>query len=342
MHDNDTIAAPLQPADPAAARRAERRRFMKFAGGTGIAAGAVMLSSCFGGGNGGSSGPTPTPTPTPTSTATGAASDITVMNFLLQLEYLTAQFFSVAATGSGLNASLLTGSGTQGGVTGGRAVAFADPLVAAYAREIAANKIAHVNFLRLVLGVNTVAMPAIDIDGSATGAFTAFARGAGLIGSSDTFDPYASDANFLLAAFLLLDVSVTAYKGGTPVVILTDPFVEATTGLLGAESYHAGLIRTTLYQQGAASGSPLLASAKAISDRRDALDGSSDQDQPLTVTDTTIANITPADANGIVFSRSTAQVLNILYNSTAAVAKGCFFPAGVNGAANISGAVTTS
>jgi hypothetical protein len=39
----------------------------------------------------------------------------------------------------------------------------------------------------------------------------------------------------------------------------------------------------------------------------------------------------PTDANGIAFSRSAGQVLNIVYLSKAALVGGGFFPSGVNG-----------
>ena len=47
-----------------------------------------------------------------------------MLNFALNLEYLEAQFYSFAATGAGLPASMLTGTGTQGAVTGGAMVNF--------------------------------------------------------------------------------------------------------------------------------------------------------------------------------------------------------------------------
>ncbi|WP_093006897.1 ferritin-like domain-containing protein [Sphingomonas palmae] len=341
-----------------AERRAERRRFIKLAsGGVAVAGGLTLLAACGGGDS--NPAPSPTPTPSPTPSASSIAAEVDVLNFALQLEYLEAQFYAYAATGAGLPANLLSGTGTQGAVTGGRRVTFTDPVVAAYAREIAADEVAHVTFLRSVLGSSAVAMPAINIDGSASGAFSTAARAAGLIGAGAAFDPYASDENFLLGAFIFEDVGVTAYKGASATLIYTAGYQEVTAGLLAAEAYHAGLIRTTLYQKGLATPS-LRTSADAISNARDVLDGvqaptatptptptpsptptstatglptgvdSRDLDQGITGT-STVSNIVPADANGIAFSRTVGQVLNIAFLNNAAVTSGGFFPAGVNG-----------
>ena len=255
-----------------AERRAERRRFIKLAsGGVAVAGGLSLLAAC---GSDDDDNPTtnPTPTPTPTPSSSSVAAEVDVLNFALQLEYLEAQFYAYAATGAGLPANLLSGTGTQGAVTGGRRVTFTDPVVAAYAREIAADEVAHVAFLRGVLGSAAVAMPAINIDGSVSGAFSTAARAAGLIGAGAAFDPYANDENFLLGAYIFEDVGVTAYKGASSTLIFTAGYQEATAGLLAAEAYHAGLIRTTLYQKGLATPS-LRTSADAISNARDVLDG---------------------------------------------------------------------
>ena len=46
---------------------------------------------------------------------------------------------------------------------------------------------------------------------------------------------------------------------------------------------------------------------------------------------TTVSNITPLDANGIAYSRTPGQVLNIVYLNKASVVGGGFFPNGTNG-----------
>ncbi len=326
----------LEVLDASETRRNERRKFLKAAGGaTAAIAGASILAACDGD-NGKMKPPTPTPTPTPPATG---VTDGDVLNFALNLEYLEAQFYSFAANGAGLPANLLDGSGTQGAVTGGRAVTFTDPLVAQYAREIAADERAHVEFLRGALGTAKVAQPAIDIGSSSTGAFSSAARAAGLIGAGASFDPYSSDENFLLGAFIFEDVGVTAYKGAS-VLITSKVFLEAAAGILAAEAYHAGLVRTVLYRKGIAT--PALTDAtESISNARDSLDGTSDLDQGVKATGTgasAASNIVPTDSSGVAFSRTTGQVLNIAYLNKMAVDRGGFFPAGVNGTVRLSAA----
>lgn len=315
-------------------RRAERRQFMKLAGGAGAAlAGASLLAGCDSGGNG-KIVVTPTPTPAPTPPATATA-DENVLNFALNLEYLEAQFYSFAATGVSLPGNLLTGTGTAGAPIGGRQVAFTDPQVARYAREIAADEQQHVAFLRSVLGGVAVAQPSLDISADPNGAFSNAARAAGLVGAGQAFDPYANDQNFLLAAFIFEDVGVSAYKGASP-LITNKTYLEAAAGILAAEAYHAGLIRTTLYRKGLATPA-IIDATEAISNARDSLDGASDLDQGVRAIGTA-SNLVPTDSSGVAFSRSAGQVLNIAYLNKAAVDRGGFFPLGVNGSIRLSAA----
>ena len=295
-------------------RRSERREFFRtFAGATAIAGGLFLSHApvAFG--------------------QTAAPTDADILNFALNLEYLEAQFYSYAATGSGLPNSLLTGTGTQGAVIGGRKVNFTDPVVSQYAQEIAQDEVAHVTFLRQQLGSSAVAQPAIDVGGTdPNGAFSKAAQAAGLVPAGTAFDPYSTDENFLLGAYIFEDVGVTAYKGAAP-LITSKVFLEAAAGILAVEAYHASLVRTVLYGKGIATPAPALIDAtEKISDARDSLDGPSDDDQGVRNIGAA-SNIAPLDGNGLAYSRSAGQVLNIVYLNRMAVDRGGFYPTGVNG-----------
>jgi len=217
-------------------------------------------------------------------------------------------------------------------VTAGRRVNFSDTLVAQYAREIAADERAHVAFLRSALKDAAVAQPAIDIGVTPTSAFSNAARAAGLIGAGQAFDVYANDENFLLGAFIFEDVGVTAYKGAAP-LISSRTLVEASAGILAAEAYHAGLIRTVLFARGIQTPATHQAT-EAISNARDSLDGPSDIDQGVAPMNTPLgsaSNIVPTDANGLAFSRTAGQVLNIVFLTRQSAVMGGFFPNGLNG-----------
>jgi hypothetical protein len=329
MIDQDTLIEVLALGEE---RRAARRNFLKTAGA--VAVGGTLLAACADDDE--DQLPPYVETPPTQGGTSPTQNDADILNFALNLEYLEANYYISSAFGSQLNDTARTGVGTQGAVTGGRAVPFADATVAAYAREIAADESAHVQFLRQQLGSAAVAMPAINIDGGASGAFTAAARSAGVIGATETFDPYANENNWLLGGMLLSDVGVTAYKGAAR-LINSPVILEAGAGILAVEAYHSGLLRTLLYRRGL--DTPVLrTNANRISDARDALDGPADLDQGITGPDATASNIVPADGNGIVFGRTAAQVLNIAYLNRAAVTSGGFFPAGVNGTIRASAA----
>ena len=306
----------LQVKESRDRRRSDRRDFFRKAAMAAVAAPVLMTM----GGK-------------PVSAQT-TVSDPDILNFALNLEYLEAQFYLFAVNGSGLPANLQTGTGTQGGIvsTGQRQVNFTDPLVRDYAREIAADEQAHVAFLRQALGAAAVAQPALDIGNQPNGAFSTAARAAGLIGPGQSFDPYASDENFLLGAFIFEDVGVTAYKGASP-LITNKTFLEAAAGILAVEAYHASIVRTTLTRKGMMTPA-LIQATEAISNARDSLDGATDLDQGIAPTGsgaTLASNIAPLDGNGLAYSRNAGQVLNIVYLTSMARTQGGFFPAGVNG-----------
>lgn len=248
--------------------------------------------------------------------------DSDILNFALNLEYLEAQFYTLATTGKTidqLGIGITSGSGAAGGtvtVKANAAVPFTTPLLQQYANEVATDEQNHVKFLRTALGSSAVAMPNIDLMNS----FNALAQAAGL-GSS--FDPFASETNFLLGAFIFEDVGVTAYSGAAGLISDTTTLGKAA-GILAVEAYHAGSIRLRIF----AAGTAAQQASTAIASARASLDGTGNDDIGVGL-DAGAATIVDADSNAIAFSRTTSQVLKIVYGGGST--GGAFFPNGLNG-----------
>ncbi|SBN62859.1 Ferritin-like domain-containing protein [Curtobacterium sp. 9128] len=312
MFDNRFIRHAI---DRSAENALDRRRFFAAAGVAGASAGIAAL---------GSSVLTAAPaSATPEEDA--AVSDAAILNFALNLEYLEAEFYLRAVFGTGLTDSMITGIDPQGPVIGGKKVPFKTAAIRGIATEIANDERAHVAFLRSALGDAKVSRPKIDLVSS----FTAAARAAGVVGPTGTFDPFASEENFLLGAYVFEDVGVTAYKGAAP-LISSKTYLSAAAGILAVEAYHAGTIRSKLYDKG------LQVPANKISDARDSLDGPTDDDQGIT-TSSGAVNLVPTDANSLAYGRTAERVLNVVFLTPNQIDRGGFFPEGVNGAIVASG-----
>lgn len=292
-------------------------------------------------------------------------SDTDILNFALNLEYLEANFYYLAAFGTNISTTnslyptgamvqSITGTGTQGTVTvkASPKVPFARLDVASYAVETAIEEGKHVAFLRSALGSAAVAQPQIDLMSS----FDKLASAAG-IGAS--FDPFMSDANFLIGAYIFEDVGVTAYHGAAPLISQTSAgkqILAAAVGIHAVEAYHAGMVRTTINALDSSGSLGLLGYTQKISALRATLanqipqspanpDDTNPDDVGLTTTTTaslggggTVTRSTIVDAdstNAHAYARSTSQVLNIVTGGGAVTAgtpaKGIFFPNGLNG-----------
>ncbi len=282
-----------------------RRGFLSVAStSAGAAAALTLVEGC---GDNHSSIPTPPPLP-----PANAVTDTDILNFALNLEYLEAEFYLRAATGSGLTDADIGGS--AGTVTGGAQVPFKTQALQQYAMEIANDELAHVRFLRKALGSAAVSRPAIDL----TNSFNVAAMAAGI---GPAFNPFADENSFVVGAFVFEDVGVTAYHGAAG-LLSSKTNLAAAAGILATEAYHAGQIRTLLTQLDV----PYITYANQISALRAKAGGGAE---------TTLSGgaIVAADSNSISYDRTTDQVLHIVYlNANAGVVKtGGFFPNGMNG-----------
>jgi hypothetical protein len=281
--------------------------------------------------------------------------DVQILNFALNLEYLEAQFYTIATEGvtadqatQGSKITLPSGSGTVTFRAGAKTT-FANAAVAAYAFETAIEERKHVLFLQTALGSAAVAQPNINLQSS-------FTTLGGLLGVP-TFDPFTTDLNFLLGSYIFEDVGVTAYHGGALGITnkgktgQTADYLTPAAGIHAVEAFHAGLVRVTLASfdaglvtlgtqdqtmKGQAAGL-----ATAISNLRATLDGTvgqaptdtaglTGQDDfglatysvPTNGTTGTASRIlnqgrttSPGYSNFIGFHRTYQQVLNIVYAS---------------------------
>jgi hypothetical protein len=253
-----------------------------------------------------------------------APTDSDILNFALNLEFLEAQFYTLATTGMTLDQagiSTKSGAGAAGGtvtVKSGAKVSFTTPSLQQFATEVATDEQNHVKFLQTALGANAVGMPNIDLMNS----FNALATAAGL---GSTFDPFASEANFLLGAYIFEDVGVTAYQGAAG-LISNKTYLDKAVGIHNVEAYHAAGIRTRIFQAGAGAQS----ASQAIAATRAKLDGTNTDDIGVSVNGNA-STIVDCDSNGMTFARNTTQVLSIVYGGGAAGKGGAFFPAAMNG-----------
>jgi hypothetical protein len=334
-----------------------RRNFLA---GAGAVAATGVLAGCSDNNNTttGSMGSTGTTGTTSTFT------DLDVLNFALNLEYLEAQFYLCAATGSGLAAADMstpsgyTGTFTQGSVTVGSAAKVAGTTTAQQEiiNEIAFEEQQHVRFLRAALGSAAVPMPSIDLS-----FFGPLAIAASIYTSSQpAFNPFASFDAFLLGAFIFEDVGVTAYAGAAPLITaagVASGYLNAAAGILAVEAYHAAYVRTALtaIDQAAGnttytgianqiealratltvgnSGAPA-AGTNVGTGNTGASGSAASVEVKLTVptSTTTASSIVACDStNAIGFARNVNQVHHIVYGSaTVGANMGGFFPKGTN------------
>ena len=149
--------------------------------------------------------------------------DFDVLNFALNLEYLEAEFYTVATTGQRIQEVGIgvNGRGRSGATVGGSKVAL-DERTMTIAQAIAQDEQAHVRFLRTALGGEAVAKPSINLAALGVG--------------------FNSQAEFLTVAAIFEDVGVSAYAGAA-MLIDNSNFLSAAARIALTEGQHAGLLR---------------------------------------------------------------------------------------------------
>lgn len=231
--------------------------------------------------------------------------DADIVQFALNLEYLEAEFYTVARTGQTIDMMGIgiTGSGTSGATTGGSKVTFIEgSSLAMSADQIGADERAHVTLLRTTLqslGVTPIAKPAINLNALGTG--------------------FESQEAFIALARAFEDIGVTAYGGAAP-LLTNKTILGAAARILAAEAEHVGNLRlhAALY--------------RAATMQLDAVD---------IIPPPSGTKYISVDSNGLTAVRTPGQVLYIAYGGKAGATSGGFFPNGVNGTANTSTAAAT-
>ncbi|MBY0502796.1 MAG: ferritin-like domain-containing protein [Bryobacteraceae bacterium] len=229
-----------------------------------------------------------------TAYAQAAITDLDILQFALNLEYLEAEFYTAATTGQAIAqfGSNITGSGTAGATTGGSQVTFSDAAISNIAKELASNEQVHVKLLRDTitgLGGTPIAKPAINLAALGIG--------------------FGSQADFLVVARALEDIGVTAYGGAAP-LIQDKTILGAAARILAVEAMHAGAIRVQI------------ARLNLPTTALDALDHIPPPSGTLYFN---------TDSNALSEVRTPGEVLKLAYGGAANATSGGFFPTGVNG-----------
>ncbi len=253
-----------------------------------------------------------------TPAAAQSVTDADILNFALNLEYLEGEYYIRGFLGRGLDPQDVrdpNGVGNAGFVLGGSAVPFKTAAVAGVLQRITVDEVDHIRFIRRVLGNLAVARPNVDLLNS----FNAVAVAAGLIPPGTQFNPFADEVSFMIGGLALTDVGGTAYAGAARLLQSKDN-LDAAASILAAEAYHAGALRTLLSTFGQQN------VFNAISAVRARLGNG--KEQGLSIPNFQY-NIAPVDGDGLVYRRTAAEVLGIVYNGVPT--GGGFLPDRANG-----------
>ncbi|XP_073007737.1 ferritin-like catalase Nec2 [Typha latifolia] len=261
-------------------------------------------------------------------------SDVDLLEFPLNLEFLEAEFFLWGSLGHGLD--VVAPNLTMGGPppTGAKR-ANLDPLLRDVVLQFAFQEVGHLRAIKK--SVKGFPRPSLDISSRSFATTMNKAMGYAL---NPPFDPYANGVNYLLASYLIPYVGLTGYVGANP-KLKSAQAKKIVAGLLAVESAQDAVIRTLLYERAWSKVHPYNATVAGftarISDLRDELGGAGVKDEGLIVPPAKGAegkisgNVIAGDDYSLGYARTPKEILSIVYGTGSAHTPGGFFPKGAYG-----------
>ncbi|KAK4478349.1 hypothetical protein RD792_017639 [Penstemon davidsonii] len=261
-------------------------------------------------------------------------SDVDLLEFPLNLEYLEAEFFSWAALGRGLD-SLAPNLAMGGPSPIGVQKANLSPEIRDIIIQFALQEFGHLRAIQRTFP--GFPRPLMDLSKTSFASIMNNAFGEALVSE---FDPYANDINYLIASYVLPYVGLTGYVGATPK--LHSPIAKMLVGgLLGMESGQDAVVRTLLYQRVFMKVWPYNYTVAEFTDKisnlRNNLGMNGVKDEGLIVTPEQGAegiisgNILAGNNDSLSYPRTPEEILRIVYGTGNESVPGLFYPKGANG-----------
>ncbi|MED6211507.1 hypothetical protein PIB30_074389 [Stylosanthes scabra] len=261
-------------------------------------------------------------------------SDIELLEFSLNLEYLEAEFFLHGATGRGIDD--VDPELAQGGplpIGGNKAVldAFTRDIILQFGYQ----EVGHLRAIKRT--IEGFPRPLLNISKEVFAEIVDSAFGKSL---QPPFDPYANVINFLLASYVIPYVGLTGYVGANP-KLQNATFKKLVGGLLGVESGQDAVIRAMLYDSGHLQVHPYEVTVATFTDRisslRNKLGNEGLRDDGLGVprlggtVGRTFGNVLAGDRDSLAYGRTPQEILRIVYGGGDEHVPGGFFPWGAHG-----------
>ncbi|GLT67262.1 hypothetical protein SLA2020_395830 [Shorea laevis] len=261
-------------------------------------------------------------------------SDLDLLEFPLNLEYLEAEFFLYGSLGQGLDK--IAPNLTAGGPSPiGARKANLDRLTNDVILQFAFQEVGHLRAIKKT--VKGFPRPLLDLSAESFAKVINSALGKPL---EPPFDPYADSINYLVASYLIPYVGLTGYVGANP-KLEGSTSRRLVAGLLGVESGQDAVIRGLLYERANEKVKPynitVAEFTNQISRLRNELGHGGLKDEGLVVPKELGAegkitgNVLAGDEYSISYDRTPEEILRIVYGTGDEKAPGGFYPKGADG-----------